>query len=126
MDKIYYYDSSDMRHKNKDKIEQIRNNIEEMFSFNDKVWPMTSSGAGAFGNPDITMQPIPHVVPDVDLLKRYKVLPEDIVHFEKLDNAYDIKPGQVIMIPLWEAAKMPLDFYKYIKDNNCYVLFDYV
>jgi|MDTC01.2.fsa_nt_gb hypothetical protein len=126
MDKIYYYDSADMRHKNKGKIEQIRNNIDEMFSFNDKVWPMTSSGAGAFGNPDITMQPIPHVVPDVDLLKRYKVLPDDIVHFEKLDDAYDLKPGQVVMIPLWEAAKMPLDYYKYIKDNNCYVLFDYV
>lgn len=124
--KVYYYDSAKMRYHNKDKIEQIRDNIDEMFNYKSDIWPRNKNGAGAFGDADITMQQYPHVVPDVDLLKRYKVLNDDTIQFEEINNAFDIKPGQVIMVPLWEAAKMPIEFYKYIKDNNCYVLFDYV
>ena len=31
--KVYYYDSAKMRHHNKDKLEQIRDNIDEMFNY---------------------------------------------------------------------------------------------
>ena len=57
--------------------------------------PETKNGAGAFGDADNQQRNnTSHVVPDVDLLKRYKVLNDNTIQFEEIDNAFDIKRGK--------------------------------
>ena len=124
--KVYYYDSIKCGIHNKDKLEQSEITLMKCSIIKMMYGPETKTVLEHLVMQISANATIPSVVPDVDLLKRYKVLNDNTIQFEEIDNAFDIKFWQVIMVSLWEVQDAQLNFTNICKDNNCYVLFDYV